>query len=345
MEVSKKTLEKSQIELTIQVPVEEIGEHRAKALDVLRKDVQAEGFRDGHVPDQIVVNQLGEDRIFTEMARIALNKNYVKAIQDESLDVIGEPNVQIMKLVPNNPLEFQVIVAVLPEVTLPDYKKVAEEAQRKLVSVEEKDIVETLDWLKNSRKTEDGVTPEVSDDFAKSIGDFEGLPQLKESIKEGLQHEKEKEETERLRQEILEKVAEKAKVEVPEMLIEREKNVLLENVKSGVKNVMQMEFDEYLKKAEKTEQELLESFTEEAEQRVKKFLVLREIARLESIQVTSEEIEQETNMILQHYKNPKAANKDIDPERLKEYTEGVIRHEKTLKFLEDFAKAAPPIVV
>ena len=147
--------------------------------------------------------------------------------------------------------------------------------------------------------------------------------------------EKEAKEKDRVRQEVLEHVAEKSKVEIPDVLVKREKEVLLQNIKQGVSQMMGISFDEYLKQSQKTEQELLDSFKEEAEKRVKRFLVLREIAQKEEINPTKEEIEQEANNILSHYKETATAQKEIDPERLKEYTEGVIRHEKTLQLLEE----------
>jgi FKBP-type peptidyl-prolyl cis-trans isomerase (trigger factor) len=307
-------------------------------VESLAKDVKIEGFRPGHVPAVMAEKHIGEGIILEEIARIAIAATYGKVMQEHQFDVIGDPEVRVVKLAPGNPLEFEITIAVLPEVTLPEYKKIAAESEKRKVLIEEKEIQEALEWLKNSRKTEDGITPELNNEFAKTIGNFEGLAELRESVSEGLQHEKEAQEKDRVRQEILENIASQAVLEIPDLLIEREKGVLLQNVKQGVAQMLQIPFEEYIKKSGKTEQELIDSFQEEAGKRVKRFLVLREIANRESINPSQEEIEKEAAVILSHYKQASKAEKDIDPTRLKEYTEGVIRHEKTLQFLEDLAK-------
>ena len=341
MTFSQKNLPKSLVELEIEIPAEEVEAYRKKALASLGKGVRVEGFRPGHVPDEIIERQVGQQHVFEEMARLAIRETYLTILAEQHIDAIGEPELHILKLALGNPLVFRMQVAVVPKVELPDYKELAALAQRRTVSVQEREIEDTLEWLRQQREKEGGTVPELSDDFAKSVGNFQDLSALKESVKEGLRHEKEMQETERLRQEILENITAKASVEVPDLLIEREKTVLMEQTKKGAAEVLHMDFEEYVKKAGKSEQELLDSFGKEAEQRVKKFLVLREIAQREGIAATAEQIDQEANRMLRHYQTIEPARKDIDLKRLREYTEGVIKHEKTLQFLEDFAKMSP----
>ncbi|MBI2098667.1 MAG: hypothetical protein HYT49_03430 [Candidatus Wildermuthbacteria bacterium] len=358
MKFSKKKLPKSQIALEVQLTPEELGNHREEAVMTLAKDLRLEGFRPGHVPAQVAEKHVGEVAILSEAARFAIAEVYHNIVEQECLDVIGEPEVRVLKLAPGNPLEFRVQVAVLPDIELPDYKKIAETVARKEVRVEEKNVDETLQWLRESRKVpaqspegieadppqseglggkDKGEVP-LDDNFAKSVGNFADLASLRASIQEGLQHEKEMQERDRLRQEIIEKIAARSKLEIPDVLVEREKQVLLSEVKRGVEQMAQMPFAEYAQKAGKTEQELFESFGQEAEQRVKRFLVLREVAKRENITPTPEEVTQEAQAILKHYTSLQKAKQALDPDRLREYTEGVLRHEKTLQFLEQFVK-------
>ncbi|OHA64179.1 MAG: hypothetical protein A2940_01650 [Candidatus Wildermuthbacteria bacterium RIFCSPLOWO2_01_FULL_48_29] len=346
MKFSKKKLPKSQIALEVQLTPEELDNHREKAVMTLAKDLRLEGFRPGHVPLQVAEKHVGEAAVLSEAARFAIAEVYRNIVEQERLDVIGEPEVRVLKLAfgpPAGGLEFRVQVAVLPDIELPDYKKIAGTAIRKEVRVEEKNVDETLQWLRESRKVKDAsgqdVIPEATNEFAKSVGNFADLASLRASIQEGLRHEKEMQERDRLRQEIIEKIAARSKLEIPDVLVEREKQVLLSEVKRGVEQMAQMPFAEYARKAGKTEQELFESFGQEAEQRVKRFLVLREVAKRESITPTPEEVTQEADAILEHYASLQKAKKALDPDRLKEYTEGVLRHEKTLQFLEQFVKS------
>src|SRR3989344_1554411 len=345
MKFSKKKLPKSQIALEVQLTPEELDNHREKAVMTLAKDLRLEGFRPGHVPLQVAEKHVGEAAVLSEAARFAIAEVYRNIVEQERLDVIGEPEVRVLKLAfgpPAGGLEFRVQVAVLPDIELPDYKKIAGTAIRKEVRVEEKNVDETLQWLRESRKVKDAsgqdVIPEATNEFAKSVGNFADLASLRASIQEGLRHEKEMQERDRLRQEIIEKIAARSKLEIPDVLVEREKHVLLSEVKRGVEQMAQMPFAEYARKAGKTEQELFESFGQEAEQRVKRFLVVREVAKRESITPTPEEVAQEADAILKHYASLQKAKQALDPERLREYTEGVLRHEKTLQFLEQFVK-------
>lgn len=176
--------------------------------------------------------------------------------------------------------------------------------------------------------------PEITDNWARSLGKFEDLESLKRSIREGIKMEKIEEEKQRNRQEILEKIQEKTVLEIPEILIDFEKERMLEELKENLQNQFQIEFNDYLDKIQKTPEELKDSFLSEAERRVKGFLVLREIAKKENISVSQEEVEEKINELLKHYPSVEMAEKTLDLEKLKVYYEGVIRNEKVFQFLE-----------
>jgi len=178
--------------------------------------------------------------------------------------------------------------------------------------------------------------PEINDQFAKSLGKFENLVALKRSIKEGLEIEKEIAESQRIRQEILEKICRNSSLEVPEILIEAEKNRLLEDLKERVARILQISFNDYLNKIKKSEEEIRNSFSLEAEDKVKKFLLLREISKIERISVSEEEMKEKINQFLKNYPSEKL--KELDLEKLKSYYEEEIRNEKTFQFLENLTK-------
>jgi len=175
------------------------------------------------------------------------------------------------------------------------------------------------------------IFPEINNQFAKSLGRFENLTALKKSIKGGLKMEKEDQESQRVRQEILGKVVENSKMETPEILIETEKKRMLEDIKKLVANKFKISFPDYLTKIKKTEKELLDTFSLEAKRRVANFLVLREISKREKIEVSEGEIGAEINKFLRSYPS---IEKELDPEKLKSYYKEAIRNEKTLQFLE-----------
>ena len=180
--------------------------------------------------------------------------------------------------------------------------------------------------------------PEINDDFAKELGRFENLQKLKESIREGIYKEKEIAESQRIRGEILDKIIEATFMELPEILIEREKERMVAELRVGVEKKFQIPFRDYLQKIKKTETELKNSFSEPAKKRVKSYLLLKEIAKKENIEVTEEEIETEINKFLKYYPSKEKAERELDIEQLKVYNREMIKNEKTLARLESFAK-------
>ena len=179
--------------------------------------------------------------------------------------------------------------------------------------------------------------PEINDEFAHTLGKFENLNSLKESLSQGIKKEKEIEESQRTRNEILEQIAQNSECELPESLVELEKNHLLDDLKQRVSQGLQISFEEYLIQIKKSEEEIKNSFLESAQRRVKNFLVLREIGKAENILVSEEEIKEETNKILKKYSDLEDTEKKIDLDRLKDYTESAIYNEKVFEKLENFS--------
>ena len=178
--------------------------------------------------------------------------------------------------------------------------------------------------------------PELTDEFARSLGKFENLESLKKSVREGIYLEKEEIETKRVRAEILSKIVQATEMKVPEELVEKEKNRMLENLKKDVTENLKISFEEYLQRLNKTQKEIEDYYHQQAENLVKGFLVIKEIGKREKIEAKEKEIEEEINKTLKHYPNVEAAQKDLDLGKLKSYIKDRIETEKTLKFLESF---------
>ncbi|MDA1337498.1 MAG: trigger factor [bacterium] len=338
MEFTKKDLPGSRQEIEVIISPEEVEGHREKALTLFGKEVSLEGFRPGHAPKEMVAQKVSRQQVFAKAMELAIQDAYQKIAKEEDLKVLGDPEVRIVKAKDGEPVVFSIQVSLFPEVTLPDYKKIASEVTKKEVIVQDEDLTRTLKWLQESKKNEDGTLPELNDEFAKTLGNASGLDELKESVKKGLMMEKETQEKNRARQEIVAKVAKEATFEVPEVLVKREQQALLEQTKQGVKEMLKIEFTEYLKNMKKTEEELKESFLVQAQQRIGEFLVLDAIAKKEEITASKEEIEEEMQKVLGQYPESKLAKDSLDQKELKMYSEGVLRNEKTLQLLEGLMK-------
>ena len=188
------------------------------------------------------------------------------------------------------------------------------------------------------KKVQQMKLPELNDDFARSLGEFKNLEELKQGIKEGIRKEKTIKETQRRRTEILEKISRALKFEIPQVLIDLEKDRLLQDLKMEAAQGLKMSFEDYLKKIQKTEKELRDSFSAEALRKVKNLLILRELGKKEKIMVSEEEIKEAVNGFLKNYPEAEKAKKEIDIDRLKEYYRGVIYNEKVFEKLENFSR-------
>ena len=177
--------------------------------------------------------------------------------------------------------------------------------------------------------------PEINDEFAKQLGAFDSLVALKKNMKEGMAAEKKEAEKQRRRGEILEKIAEKTKVEIPEVMVNYEKENLLEDLKNRVVQGMKISFEEYLTTTKQTEAQLKETFQKEAEKRLRGYLVLRELGKVEKVEVLDKEVDDELKKATQNYSKEQLSQIDIN--QFREYTKGVLYNEKTFQKLENFS--------
>jgi trigger factor len=175
-------------------------------------------------------------------------------------------------------------------------------------------------------------TPAVDDDFAKSLGKFENLSELKKNMQGGMIEENKERQKEQKRGAYIEKIIENSKVELPEVLVHREIHQMLHEFDSQLQG-MGMNLDQYLGQLKKDRKDLEKDWEPQAEKRVKSALALQEIAKMEEIGVDSKEIEEEMNKTLQYYKKVKDIEKNIDMERLYNYTKGTMENEKVFEFL------------
>lgn len=191
----------------------------------------------------------------------------------------------------------------------------------------------TLDVRASLKQVRERAVPDFTDEFARAIGKFQTKEELAENVRQGLTEERKEKERERIRMRIIEAIAESATIDVPDLLIEAELDKMFQELKSGV-GEMGMKWDDYLAGIKRTVAELRTDWRAEAERRVRVAFTLREIAAKESIEPSEDDVTTRANEFLARYKTTHEAEKEIDPETLKEYTRGVLRNEKVFEFLE-----------
>ena len=176
-------------------------------------------------------------------------------------------------------------------------------------------------------------TPEINDDFAKSLGNFENLEALKKSIKDGMEEEQKHKLHDEKINAYVEKIIDNTEADLPEVLVHQEIHQMLQEFEYQLQT-MGMDLEQYLAQLKKDAEELEKDWEPQAEKRVKSALALKKIAKLEDIRIESKEIEDEMNKTMQYYRNVKDMEKNIDMERLYNYTKGVLENQKVFELLE-----------
>lgn len=147
MKIELKNLPKSEVELTINLSPEEMANYIDTACRELSRQTNIKGFRPGAAPNDMVIRELGQDKINQAAFNIAVKENYQKAVTDKHLEPINDPKIIIEKQ--DEGLTFKAVVAVLPKVELGDYKKIKVPAET--IKIEEKEISNVLEDIKKTR--------------------------------------------------------------------------------------------------------------------------------------------------------------------------------------------------
>ncbi|HQB85155.1 MAG TPA: trigger factor [Candidatus Pacearchaeota archaeon] len=414
--INDKPKSKKEIEVTISPKAME--NCMIRAAEKLCSESPIKGFRPGKAPFNIVKKTFGDTKLWNEGCYDAINKSYFKIIEKEGIEVISPPQVEIVKMVVNEPLEYKATVEFLPEIQLPDYKKIAKDIlkDKKEVKVSAKEVENTLKSIQKSRaKTVrvtrkskkgdevvinfqgkiDGVAqeslkaeafpiiigetqfidgfekeitdvkegekkifsveipitenekkrvefevdiisvnekelPKIDDDFAKSLGEFKDAKDLKIKIEENIKLEKENKEQESIRIKIIEEIGNKSNVDLPEILIEKETEYMLQEFKAQITQ-SGGSFEDYLKRINKKEEDIKKEWTPQAKKRIMVSLVLQKIGELEKIKINPEEIETELNLYLSRFGNEL---KDTEIDNIKIHISNMLKNRKVFEILE-----------
>ncbi|MDA1334393.1 MAG: trigger factor [bacterium] len=322
------------VEITGTIPACDFDARIVKVTTKLVTNFEADGFRKGKVPEKIVIERTGENDLLQKAAEAALQEVWPKVLEEQKIAAIGPAEFHIVKMARGNDLEWKALVAVFPELELPDYESIAKEINNKKetpkVEVEDKEVEDTLAYIKRSRTKEGEEPPELNDEFAKTMGDFQTVEALKQNIREGIKTEKIQKAEDDHKGKLITAIAEKAKVEVPRMMIDMEKEKMLHDLKGNIQG-MGLKWDEYLKHMKKTEEEVRDGWEEDAIKRIRVGLSLHHIAEKENLVPTQEEIEERAQVVLHPY--TEEDRKNIDQGRVRDYAKSVLTNEKTLIYL------------
>lgn len=426
MKIKIKNLKNAEKEIKVEISAEKWNKYLDQAISKLGKNMDVKGFRKGKVPAEIVEKKLGSDVINQKGAQLAVGETYPQALDEEDLEPLSQPEVNILKVARGNPFCYKARFAVSPKVKLGNYKglKITEDA--KSVKVNKEDVEESLKHLQKSRaslvtvkrkaqkgdrveidfearnkgvKIEGGESenhplvlgegqfpaefeeklegmkegdekelsvkfpqdwsrkefagknvdfkvkvkfvqridlPKLDDNFARNLGDFKDLKDLRAKLKASYKEEKKQKQAEKANQSLLNQAVANAKVEVSPLLVEREVDNMMKNFEQEVKQ-MGISFEDYLERIKKDKDELRKNWRPSARKRLEARFVLDEIAEKEAISASSKEVKEEVNRLMKN-RDPRETNENLDLKRIKAYTKKKLEDKKTIEFLKDNAK-------
>lgn len=139
--------------------------------------------------------------------------------------------------------------------------------------------------------------PALDDEFAKTMGEFETLDQLRVEVRKSLEERAKTEYEENFRTQIMDALQKDTEIKFPPQMLERETNAMLEQLKHRM-HEQGVDYPTYLKTRQMDEAGFLAEIKPNAEQRMKRSLVLLEVMKKEGIEVKPDELQSETIRML-----------------------------------------------
>ena len=174
-------LEKNKVKVEITVPVSEFEVAIDKAFRQNASKINIAGFRKGKAPRAIIEKMYGVEIMFEDAFNIIAPEAYEKAVEENKLDPVSRPEVDILQIEKGKDLIFTVEVYVKPEVKLGEYKGL--KLEKTVYNVEDADIDAEIESMRNKNSRVITVEDRPLADGDMSNIDFEGFV-------DGVQHTK-----------------------------------------------------------------------------------------------------------------------------------------------------------
>ena len=417
-------LEKSQVALTIEVGAAEFEAAVEKAYQKMRRKINVPGFRPGKAPRKMIERMYGAEVFFEEAINIAFPEAYEAAVEQEKLQVVGYPAVEMVGEVTKDGFTFKATAPVYPEVTLGEYKglkaekpevkvtaadvderlKTLADRNTRLVSVdreaksgdtavidfegflngkpfeggkgenhnlelgsgsfvpgfedqvigmkagEEKDIDITFPenyhedlagkavvFKVKVHEVKEKEVPEMDDEFAKDVSEFDTLKDLKADLKKKITEERQKDADRAFEENLMNQVAENITADIPDVMVENQARQYLDNFKAQISR--QFPYEEYKKMTGMDDEKLLADAKEPALRQVKMDLAVAAIIKAENIEASDEDVEAEYKKMAEQF------GMDVDMVKkylVKEQVQDQLLSQKAVAVVVDSATAEEP---
>ncbi|AQQ15915.1 Trigger factor [Corynebacterium glaucum] len=189
MKSSVEKLSDTRVKLNVSVPFDELGKEIDQAYKAIAQQVTIPGFRRGKAPRQLIDARFGRGPILEQVVNDMLPTRYDAALNENEINPIGQPDIEITKIEDNDVVEFTAEVDVRPEITVPDFSKIAVTVPA--LKVDDEALEAELDSLRGRfGELKDTKRKLKTDDFA--VIDIEATidgEKLDEASTEGLSYQ------------------------------------------------------------------------------------------------------------------------------------------------------------
>lgn len=173
MSLQVEKLEKNMVKLTIEASAEEFDAAIEKAYQKNKGKINIQGFRKGHAPRAIIEKMYGVGVFYEDAANFVIPTAYEKAAKESGLEIVSQPEIDVVQIEKGKEFIFTATVAVKPEVTLGDYKGI--EVEKQEIEVTEEEVNAELDRVREQNSRTINVEDRAVEDGDMTVIDFEGF--------------------------------------------------------------------------------------------------------------------------------------------------------------------------
>jgi trigger factor len=148
MKITSEKIENAQVKLNIEVDSGEVAKYMDKAYRELVEKVNVPGFRKGKTPRSVLEKHIGKDALMQEAIEHLIPDAYRKALEDENIEPIAQAEIDLVQM---DPVIFNAIVPLKPEIKLGDYKTIRIDYEEPVVEDKIKDA--TIEQLRYQHST------------------------------------------------------------------------------------------------------------------------------------------------------------------------------------------------
>jgi trigger factor len=309
-------LPKSIIEAKLVIDTNDIDAAYKKALKGFCTRTQLPGFRKGKAPEQMVESYVGKEKIYEQTLNTIIPDQFETALKEDQkaskgrIVILSAPSYKIEnEWKPGAPLEVTATAVIYPRFEIDSVISKLRVKKGIADAVEEKEVDEAIgkifEQYKKIKKAEkekgklssaesndqqigEEISLDMDDTFAQAAG-AKNLDDLKKSVREELNYEKQTNVEKAFEEEVLKKAQEMTEIDIPELLIQEEMNRIEDRFKSQLSRIGTT-FEKYIETEGKTKDEVTKDWYSKAYENTKIALILQEIRVVKELKVTDEEI-------------------------------------------------------